>query len=76
MPLINYEEHTDFCDRAEAVATILQHALIKLRDHMNYDEEPDQTVIHAAENLSAILEDAHAEIEMILNKFERMGNKI
>jgi len=73
MPLIDYTKETSFCDSAEDVSIIVQHSLVKLRNHAKFDEEIDPAILHAAGNLSAILEDAHLEIEQLIGMIEKAG---
>ena len=70
MPLIDYSKSLTFCESAEAVSVVLQHALVQLRDHANFQDEQDSALMRAAEILSSVLEDAQAEVERLI---ERLG---
>jgi len=50
---------------------VLQHALIQLRDCAAFQDEKDNAVVRAAEVLSAMLEDAQAEIEQLIGKMDK-----
>ena len=72
MPLIDYSKPVNFFDSAEGVSVVLQHALVQLRDCVAFQDEKDGAVMRAAEVLSAVLEDAHAEIEQLIGKIEKL----
>lgn len=68
MPLMDYSKSLTFCDTAEAVSVVLQHALVQLRDHAKFQDEQDSAVVRAAEVLSSVLEDAQAEVEQLIGR--------
>jgi hypothetical protein len=70
MPVIDYSKPQNFCDSAEAVSVMLSSALVQLRDHAAFQDEPDISILHAAALLSSVLEDAKAEVEHLLERLE------
>ena len=75
MPVIDYSKLLTFADSVEAVSITLHHALINLRDHVAFSENDDPSTRHAAEHLSALLEDARHDVEQLIAKMERGVNE-
>ena len=70
MPHIDFSKPVTFITAVEALSLSLNCALVRLRDHANSNEQ-DRAALSAAAMLSAILEDAHHEVDMLVTKLER-----
>ena len=74
-PRYDFNRPTTFLNALEQFSLALNCVMIALRDEAEFREVPDQAHLNAAHMLAAMLEDARAEVEMLANVMERMGNQ-
>ena len=70
MQKLDFNEPISFHAALEALSLTLDIVMIRLRDHVTFDE--GALPLQAAHFLSALLEDSHEEVERLIAKMEAM----
>jgi hypothetical protein len=71
MPRYNFKEPMTFLNALEQFSLALECAMVALRNEAAFHDHGDHAMINAANQFSAMLEDAHGSSVQLANQLER-----